>query len=211
MDFSKYKAVIFDLDNTLYSPNHLGRRLVTSDLPNMFKARRDRVARKNLKGKDFNNSQAFYEAFFDMIGKNSREWYFNKYLPLMVKILKKKFKARPKAQELIDRLESEGIKVCVYSDYPMVRERCEAIGLRFNNSQLWCSEMFGALKPAVRPFTSIAEKLGLMPNEVLYIGDRPDTDYAGATAAGMDCILVKTDSNKNEQSVLEWDEIVKDI
>lgn len=211
MEFSKYKAVIFDFDSTLYAPNHLGRKLVFGDLINMFKARRERTVRVKLMGKDFNNTQALYEEFFKMIGKNSRDWYFNKYLPLMVKVLKKDFKARPKAQELIDSLESGGIKACVYSDYPMVRERCEAIGLRFNNSQLWCSEMFGALKPAVRPFSSIVEKLGLMPNEVLFIGDRPDTDYAGATAAGMDCILVKTDSNKNEQSVLEWDEIVRDI
>lgn len=211
LDFSKYEAVIFDFDNTLYAPNHFVRDLILRDLFNIFKAKKDREARKQLIGKDFNNSQAFYEAFFSIVGEKNRDWYFNRYLPLMTKILKQKFNARPKAQELLDDLESKGIKVAVYSDYPMVRERCEAIGLKLDSNRLWCSESFGALKPAPRPFIEIAKKLGVEPSKVLVIGDRPDTDQAGAKAAGMDSVLVKTKKNATEQEVLDWEEIVKDF
>lgn len=211
IDINKYEAVIFDFDNTLYAPNHLGRRIVFSDIFNLLKARKDRLARRELKGKDFNNSQAYYQAYFELVGEKNRDWYFNRYLPLMVKLLKKGFNARPKAQELINWLEENNVRVGVYSDYPMVRERCEAVGLQLPNDRLWCSESFGALKPAARPFIEIAKKLGASPEKVLVVGDRPDTDLAGAKAAGMDCILVKTKKNETEPGVVEWEEIVQGI
>ena len=85
----------------------------------------------------------------------------------MVKLLKKGFNARPKAQELINWLENNNVMVGVYSDYPMVRERCEAVGLQLPNDRLWCSESFGALKPAARPFIEIARKLGASPEKSL--------------------------------------------
>lgn len=211
LDLNRYKAVIFDFDCTLYAPNHLGRKLVFSDIFNILKARRERLARKELKGKDLNNSGAFYTEFFNRVGEDNRDWYFNHYLPLMVKLLKKGFTARPKAQELIDQLEANGIKVGVLSDYPMVMERCEAIGLKLNKNHLWCSESFGALKPAARPFLEIAKTFGVEPKDVVVIGDRIDTDYAGAKAAGMDCVLVKTKKNALEADVLDWEEIIKDF
>ena len=211
IDINKYEAVIFDFDNTLYAPNHLGRRIVFSDIFNLLKARKDRLARRALKGKDFNNSQAYYQAYFELVGEKNRDWYFNRYLPLMVKLLKKGFNARPKAQELINWLENNNVMVGVYSDYPMVRERCEAVGLQLPNDRLWCSESFGALKPAARPFIEIAKKLGASPEKVLVVGDRPDTDLAGAKAAGMDCILVKTKKNETEPGVVEWEELIKGL
>lgn len=210
MDFSNYKAVLFDFDSTLYTPNHFGFKLVMANFFHMFTSHRDRDVRMALKGKDYNNSQAFYIEYFKLLGENNRDWYFETYLPSMARVLKKSITARPKAQELIDRLQSQGLKVGVYSDYPMVKERCEAIGLTFNTKHLWCSEAFGALKPAPRPFVTIAEELGLSPKEVLFIGDRVDTDYKGATAAGMDCVLVKTKKNAEEKEakVLDWKDII---
>jgi ribonucleotide monophosphatase NagD (HAD superfamily) len=47
-------------------------------------------------------------------------------------------------------------------------------------------------KPEPPCYLLAAERLGLPPREVLAIGDRLDTDIAGAHAAGMDSLLVLT-------------------
>ena len=77
-------------------------------------------------------------------------------------------------------------KIAIYSDYPFLKERLEALGL-FPGSAvlLYGPESFGAQKPAPRPFLRIAGDLGAAPEEILVIGDREDTDGLGAFKAGM--------------------------
>ena len=48
-----------------------------------------------------------------------------------------------------------------------------------------------SVKPSRRPFTLVAERLGLQPNNCVYIGDNPNTDIEGAKGVGMMMILVK--------------------
>jgi FMN phosphatase YigB (HAD superfamily) len=49
-----------------------------------------------------------------------------------------------------------------------------------------------ALKPHPRGFLQACAALGLRPADVLYVGDRPDVDLAGARAAGMACALIRS-------------------
>ena len=213
IDFSKYKAVVFDFDGTLYEPAKLGLKIVFSDLRNALKAKRERKARKLLAGQDFASSSNFYKHFFAIVGEKNRDWYFNCYLPLMVHVLHTKFVARPSAQHLIDSLIAKGIRVGVLSDYPMVAERTEAIGLSIDKQSLWSTENMGALKPSARPFAEVAKIMGIETNEMLVIGDRPDTDGLGAQRAGADCIIVKTKENASCTNfcVLDWNDIVASV
>jgi putative hydrolase of the HAD superfamily len=48
-----------------------------------------------------------------------------------------------------------------------------------------------SVKPSRRPFTLVAERLGLQPRNCVYIGDNPNTDIEGAKRVGMMMILVK--------------------
>ncbi|MCQ2228653.1 MAG: HAD family hydrolase [Bacteroidales bacterium] len=213
LNFSKYKAILFDFDGTLYEPNHFGRRLVFGNLLYAFRDKRERLVRKSMQGCDYGSSEEFYNVFFKKFGEGKREWYFKKYLPLMVEVLGRHFPARPNAQALIDRLQEKGKIVGVLSDYPMIAERSEAIGLRFNNNYFWSTEFFGALKPCKRPFIAIAEQLGIKPKEILVIGDRPDTDAKGAEAAGCDYILVETKKNKDLDgyNIMPWSDITNGL
>jgi putative hydrolase of the HAD superfamily len=47
------------------------------------------------------------------------------------------------------------------------------------------------VKPSRRPFTLVAEQLGLRPRNCVYIGDNPNTDIQGAKGVGMMMILLK--------------------
>jgi HAD superfamily hydrolase (TIGR01549 family) len=48
----------------------------------------------------------------------------------------------------------------------------------------------GMVKPSAKPFESILQKIGCTAQECLVIGDSIDRDLAGATAVGVDCVLV---------------------
>ena len=47
-----------------------------------------------------------------------------------------------------------------------------------------------AFKPHPRGYLRACEEWGLQPQEVLYVGDRPEVDAKGAKAAGMPCMMV---------------------
>lgn len=212
IEWSKYKAVVFDFDGTLYEGKGFGKKLVFADLLNAFKSRKERIIRKAMAGQDFGDAEKFYNQFFSQMGEKHRNWYFQKYLPTMVEVLRKHFNAREGAQQLIDKLEEQGIKVCVLSDYPMVEQRVKAIGLNMDTSRMWSTETKGALKPGARPFKEVAERLEISTSEMLVIGDRADTDGMGAKNAGCDCVIINTHKNigKTEGfNNMDWADIIK--
>ena len=114
-----------------------------------------------------------------------REWIFTRPLKYLSQVV------RPGTAEVLGRLRDRGIPLGVFSDYPAV-DKLKAMGL---------SELFGltleateadvnAFKPHPRGFLVAAERWGLQPAEVLYVGDRAEVDAVGAAAAGMPAIVI---------------------
>ncbi|MDR1443696.1 MAG: HAD family hydrolase [Treponema sp.] len=194
------QALIFDLDGTLYDSKNIALRLILGrpfDAPLM---RAERHVRRLFAGRVYDSAESYYRAFFGELSKqtrrsafSARRWYFEAYMPLMIRTLKKHYRPRPGAAELLAALTSgrnrRGGKIpfAVYSDYPMTAERFTALGLEPGPlGRLYGPEDFGAQKPAAAPFLHIARDLGCPPQRILVAGDRDDTDGAGAGAAGMD-------------------------
>ena len=48
----------------------------------------------------------------------------------------------------------------------------------------------GMVKPSPKPFELVLSQLGIAASEAIVVGDSPRRDLGGATAAGIDCILV---------------------
>jgi phosphoglycolate phosphatase-like HAD superfamily hydrolase len=123
-----------------------------------------------------------------------QNWYFNRYMPRMVRVLKKHYQLRPGVAELFRHFESSSIlRAAVYSDYHFLKERMESLG-QYSSPRipLYGPESFGAQKPAAEPFIRIAEDLGIAPEETLVVGDREDTDGIGAFRAGMRFFCLET-------------------
>jgi FMN phosphatase YigB (HAD superfamily) len=168
----------------------------------------ERQTRKGFAGRDFGGPEAYDAAFFTGMSRRTgrppeflREWYFGRYMPAMVRVLGRCYRARHGTTELFAALTRAGLPFAVYSDYPLVDERLAALsldpalcGLRFGPGG------FGAQKPAARPFREIAAALGRSPDTVLVAGDRDDTDGAGAAAAGMRFVKIG--------SAGDWDNLV---
>lgn len=189
------KAVIFDLDGTLYEPSHFALRLIAA---NPFKAgmlARERKCRKSLKGREFPDAQGYYSTLFSLMAKGNgakaercRDWFWNCYMPLQARIIRKCFDKRPGFVELLRELRSKSIKTAVLSDYGMVQEKLAACGLDSSLFDgIWESPALGGLKPCPRVFEEACRMLGVKPCEALMVGDRCDTD-GGALSAGLQFI-----------------------
>jgi FMN phosphatase YigB (HAD superfamily) len=204
------RGIIFDLDGTLFDNALFPFYLIAANPFDIFRIWKERRTRKHFEGCDLLTSEAYFNAFFTVLGKACflpakclRNWYFKHYMPRMIRVIKKHYVPRPGVKELLKRFEapagsSWGLPLnfpalAVYSDYPLVKERMAAMGLSPSTRlRLYGPDFFGAQKPAKRPFQCIAQDMGLRPEEVLVIGDREDTDGRGAFDAGMRFFCLET-------------------
>ena len=98
---------------------------------------------------------------------------------------------RPGADELFRLLRARGLAVGVVSDYPG-RSKLDALGLAEHVSLTVCAtdDEVNAFKPHPGGLAHACRAWSLRPQEVLYVGDRPDVDAAGAAALGMPCVIL---------------------
>jgi FMN phosphatase YigB (HAD superfamily) len=195
------KGVIFDFDGTLFDNAHIALNLIAAYPPDLFRIGHERLIRKRFSGCDYSSPEAYHQAYFSALGKacsrspeRMRNWYFNRYMPRMIRVLKRRYKLRSEVAELFHHFESpNALRVAVYSDYHFLKERLEVMG-QYSSPRipLYGPESFGAQKPAAGPLIRIAANLGIAPEEILVVGDREDTDGLGAFKAGMRFFFLET-------------------
>jgi putative hydrolase of the HAD superfamily len=86
-------------------------------------------------------------------------------------------------QRCLDTFRARGLKLAVLSDFP-IRHRLEELGLGPWDAA-FSTEDTGYLKPNPQSFLLLAERLGLPPGDILYVGNSYRYDVAGAHRAGM--------------------------
>ena len=202
MNIEKYKSVIFDLDGTLYDNKGLPLKLVLSDILNMWVLGAERLARKHIKGRDYQDAAGVYDALFAEMARvkrsltveKARKWYQQKYMPLQVALLKVYFQPRPYVVELIQAMRDRGMKVILYSDYGHEVEKIQALGIPESlfDGVISAAKM-GGLKPCQQSMERLMKQFDIQAEDTLYIGDREDTDGESARAVGMDFYNVKAD------------------
>jgi putative hydrolase of the HAD superfamily len=94
----------------------------------------------------------------------------------------------PHVTECLRAMKEGGLKLAVLSDFPL-GGKLAALRLAGIWDAELCSEEIGALKPHPLPFLRLAERLDLPPERVLYVGNNPRYDIAGAKNAGMKAAL----------------------
>ena len=206
------KGIIFDFDGTLYDNVFIAFNMVFVWPPNMFFLLMERIVRKRFTGRDYSSPQEYSKVFFSALGKacfqppqKVQAWYYDRFIPRFTQVLKRHYKPRRGLKELFEHYTAGKTslpKIAVYSDYPFLKERMEALGIPTEKVLMYGPESFGAQKPAARPFLRIAEELGALPQDILVIGDRVNTDGIGALNAGMKFFRVK---KKN------WDYVIKEL
>lgn len=208
----KIKAVIFDLDGTLYDNTKLPRYVIARSLFHLRLLAMERMSRHHMAGRYYGTKGATYHELFRRIalstGKNEEDvaaWYWQTYLPLQVKVLKKHFHPKPWVIPLLTQLREKGVKIACFSEYGFVREKLKALGIDTALFDLLIdAPSAGGCKPCRKAYLRVAEKLETAPEDILVLGDRENTDGAGAEAAGMFFRLVqRNDIEMLDMSICE--------
>ena len=194
------KAVIFDLDNTLYNfdaANEFGIRALAAYTELVF-------------GWDYPRMKDLYEEsrekltelMGDVGSAHNRLLRFQnlleeKKLPLHPHALEMakaywrgvldNMALSPGAREIMEELRRMGIRIGLGTDMTayMQYEKLIRLGLMEYMDFIVSSEEAGTDKPGNAFFMLCARKAGCLPGECLFIGDNIVRDYGGAAAAGM--------------------------
>jgi FMN phosphatase YigB (HAD superfamily) len=202
------RAVLFDMDGTLYGQELL-RLFMVLELASMpvalgslktasrvwqalrvFRQTREELRAFGASIECLDNFQ--YDEAANRLGADPTfirravaEWMFHRplrYLPLC---------RRYGSTVFFDWLRECHFPVGVFSDYP-ARAKLQALGLSGRAWPVLCATdpEINAFKPHPSGFRRACEIWGLAPDEVLYVGDRQETDAVGAAAAGMPNVIV---------------------
>lgn len=187
-NLGEIKAVAFDIDGTLYRTWKLNVRmslhflrfnqfflkygLVRNDMhrredtPNFTQVQAELMA-KRLKVEPHIAKERLHKIVYGGLEK-----YFKKIKPCAGVV------------ELIKDLKAAGYKIAILSDFPP-EQKGDIWGIREYCDVILGSEAAGALKPAELPFRTLAEKLELPPEEILYVGNSHKYDIVGAKKVSM--------------------------
>ena len=101
--------------------------------------------------------------------------------------------AQPGMQALVRMLRNRGIRLGVLSDYP-ANAKLAALGVGGLFDSVLCAQApeVGVFKPDPRGLIVSLERLGVAPADALYVGDRAEVDATAARAAGVACAILGT-------------------
>lgn len=187
------KAVIFDLDDTLYYERDY-----------VYQALEEVAA--YLAEKFQKNSIQLWEQMCDLLEKEGRGHIFNRIceihqiqedIPKLVTIYRNttpNLTLYKDAQKCLDRLKKQGIKTGLITDgcFLVQRKKVEALALYKQIDKIIITDEKGLKywKPSIQPYQDILKQLQVNPEDAVYIGDNPKKDFIGAKTIGMDTIRI---------------------
>ena len=198
---SSIKAVIFDVDGTLYDYNtsegyaedkvceYTSRRFnmtpsETSDLYyEMLRRQEEELGPTN---SAIHSRMIRFQKFLEEIGRpvfphalNLTKLYWDTFMDTMI--------AEPGITELMRQLRYRGIHVALGTNMSATiqYEKVERLKLGGYVQTVLTSEEAGAEKPQKEFFDCLTRKINVRPEECVFIGDNAKLDYQGARRAGM--------------------------
>lgn len=213
-----YKAVIFDLDGTLYYQKPFRRRMLfyllghvlkhPSGVKDMLLIKKYREYRENWekyeKTASFSEGADLDRRQYELVAKVKKVSPERVEKAVSFFMLEAPLKLLPAYRDeilcgLTDKLHQENVKVVVYSDYP-VEDKLNALGIRADARFTSADKSIGCMKPDPRGLRVILEKLGLGAEEAIMIGDRYEKDGLAAEGNGMDYIIVSASKKERHKN-----------
>lgn len=198
------RAVLFDLDDTLYRERDFvdqSFRSVAKAMAGYLSAKRKPGRGQGLSGE---SEEELFGQMIELMEQEGRGEIFNRLcerydvdIPVqeLVKIYRETrpvLKLYPDGEELLSWLEDREIKTGLITDgnAAVQRNKIEALGLDRRLNVVLASYDLGLRKPDKGVYVYCLEKLGCRPEEAVYIGDNPLKDFIGARKLGMKTVRI---------------------
>lgn len=221
------KAVIFDLDDTLYNASEV----LESSMRRAFEENLSHFPGKTVEEMVELNKIAFKEVFldpnipipsatiliwfkiFELMGKKPPVKAIMHIVDRVWEESAKNSKPTTGALEILDWLNSQHIKTGILTNGVFMNQAQKVSMLGIDN-KVDCfvtSDMCVADKPDPKAYLYILDKLGIWPSEAIMVGDRIDNDVLGGKKVGMKGILMKPNGAKTRGNEDQADLIVSDL
>ena len=193
------KAVLFDLDDTLYREQDF----VEQAFRNVAAAMAEYVAERG-GGEEERISGSLFGQMIRLMEEEGRGEIFNRLcdrygvdIPAgeFVRIYRETIPVLslyPDGEEFLAWLEDRGVKTGLITDgnAPVQHRKIRALGLDGRLDVVLASCDLGLAKPDPEVYRYCLGKLGVAPKEAVYIGDNPLKDFIGARQIGMKTVRI---------------------
>ncbi len=198
------RAVLFDLDDTLYRE----RDFVDQSFRSVAKVMAGYLSAKGKSGRGQGlpgeSEEELFGQMIELMEQEGRGEIFNRLcerydvdIPVqeLVKIYRETkpvLELYPDGEELLGWLEDREIKTGLITDgnAAVQRNKIEALGLDRRLDVVLASYDLGLRKPDKGVYVYCLEKLECRPEEAVYIGDNPLKDFIGARKLGMKTVRI---------------------
>lgn len=208
-----YKALIFDLDGTLYFQPKL--RFIMAcrlcgyylshfwKLKDLFILKKFREVREHWDEIQTESADSLDDAQYQYISKQMNvtakhvqavieEWMYQKPLSTLTE-------CRDEALvDFINIMREQGALIFIYSDYP-VTEKLQALDIRADKTYSALDEKIMSLKPNPKGLQTILSDNRFAPSDIIMIGDRMSKDGQAAINAGTDYIILDRSATAREK------------
>lgn len=223
INWKALKAVIFDIDGTLYDLDALQRRMMKeiflfylrrpwriSDVKILWDFRAMREERAGKEAKNLENIQYEWGAQKSKVSPQKvfrivQQWIFEKPLNHLSSI------RYPGLLKFLDILKQKGIKIAFWSDYPG-EKKLEVLGIRPQNCFSATDKEINALKPHPKGLRVVTKSLKVSPQYCLLIGDQDGRDGQAARHLGMPYLLIGSNGNGSKKNYFHgYEELAQKI
>lgn len=204
---TEYKAVVFDLDGTLYYQRLLRIKMAWMlgsyylchfwRIKELFIVKKFREIRENwdrigsaennvgdsLEEKQYRYVADIMDCSYEHVKMIIERWIYDKPLEAVSKTADRELIG------IIGRLKDRGQKIFIFSDYP-IEDKLKALGLTVDGMYAATDERVNELKPSPKGLELIMEDHGLTNSDILMMGDRMSRDGQAAVNAGCDYIIL---------------------
>lgn len=205
------KAIFFDIDDTLYSTTEfvkIARKKSIDAMVNLGLKYPKKLLCKELEETIAEFSSNYPLHYDRLLRRIPRCTYENINPSILVagaviayhKTKWKHFKVYPDALSLLAKLSKTDIIRGIITDGLEVKQAEKILRLGIypylTPTAIFISDQVGISKPNVKLYERVCTSVGLLPKEVMYVGDNPILDIEPAASIGMITVLCTRSGNK---------------